>query len=498
MYITNSKAIPINVVGSSIFGRYPKISVERTYNMFISDEWLINYAGFKAVSILSTEGKGRGIFRSIQGNFLIVVVGSSVYRVDSSFGAFLIGNLGSNVGEVIIAENLTSQICLVDGENAYIYNSSTFSFAKQTLTFDGNNIIPGFVSYHDSFFLIAPTPQSINPQNWYAFDMDISDTSKIKLVSQFSLQSKTDNALAVVPVPGEGNNVMVLGSIVGEIWTQIGGNENYRRVSSYNVDYGTVSRFTIAASDTMVVWISQNSNSSPAIMISSGSQTQRISTDGIDYLLETIKFPAQSTAIFFRMNGHLFYQFTFFNPEDNLTLVYDFNTQKFFDITDNYYNYHPARQLVYFNEKQYFVSINDGKIYQTGTDFTTYSYNVDNEDEAQVIPRIRLMKTIRMDNSKRFLARRFTFWVEQGVENDYLYPLHPDANASRPSITLSLSKNGNQTFGSPVTRYYQPNGKYKNQIHWDRMGQANELTLQLNFWTYNRVVANNGELEITS
>jgi hypothetical protein len=30
------------------------------------------------------------------------------------------------------------------------------------------------------------------------------------------------------------------------------------------------------------------------------------------------------------------------------------------------------------------------------------------------------------------------------------------------------------------------------------MGQANELTLQLNFWTFNRVVANNGELEITA
>lgn len=178
--------------------------------------------------------------------------------------------------------------------------------------------------------------------------------------------------------------------------------------------------------------------------------------------------------------------------------MYDFNTQKFFDVIDNKYNYHPARQLVYFNDKQYFISINDAKLYQTGTRFTTYSYSVESLPDIQVIPRIRLTKTVRMDNSKRFLARRFTFWLEQGVENNYLYPMNIDETSARPSITLSLSKNGNQTFGAPVPRYYQPNGKYKNQIHWDRMGQANELTLQLNFWTFNRVVANNGELEITA
>lgn len=298
MYIVDAKSIPINVVGSSVFGRDPKISVERTYNMFISDEWLVNYAGFQAVVEFDSIGTGRGIFRSIQGGFSIAVIGSSVYKFNQSLEVSLIGNINTTSGEVIIAENLNSQICIVDGEAIWIYNYDLNSFNIQILTFDGNPIIPGFISYHDTFFLIAPTPESINSSNWYAFEMKTGDGTLLQLVSQFSLQSKTDNALAVIPVPGEGNNVMVLGSIVGEIWTQIGGNENYRRVSSYNIDYGTVSKFTIAASEKMVVWISQNSTSSPAIMVSSGSETTRISTDGIDYLLENIKFPSQSTAIF--------------------------------------------------------------------------------------------------------------------------------------------------------------------------------------------------------
>lgn len=49
MSLTKIQQVPVNVVGSSTFGRYPKISLETTYNMFISDDWLVNYAGFQKV-----------------------------------------------------------------------------------------------------------------------------------------------------------------------------------------------------------------------------------------------------------------------------------------------------------------------------------------------------------------------------------------------------------------------------------------------------------------
>ncbi len=43
----NAEEIPVKIVGSSIFGRYPFISAERTYNMFISDEALVNFASYE-------------------------------------------------------------------------------------------------------------------------------------------------------------------------------------------------------------------------------------------------------------------------------------------------------------------------------------------------------------------------------------------------------------------------------------------------------------------
>ena len=43
----NAKQEPVNIVGGSTFGRYRKISSEKTYNMFITDEWLVNTAGYQ-------------------------------------------------------------------------------------------------------------------------------------------------------------------------------------------------------------------------------------------------------------------------------------------------------------------------------------------------------------------------------------------------------------------------------------------------------------------
>jgi hypothetical protein len=78
---------------------------------------------------------------------------------------------------------------------------------------------------------------------------------------------------------------------------------------------------TIAASDTFIAWLAINEKSSPSIMVMAGGQAQRISSDGIDNLMDTIQFPEDSTGFFFRQDGHLFYVLTFFNAVDNITLT---------------------------------------------------------------------------------------------------------------------------------------------------------------------------------
>lgn len=515
--------VPVNVVGSSTFGRYPKISLEKTYNMFISDDWLVNYAGFQKISEILTHGTGRALYHSVRGQFLIAVVSTSVYKLGTNLAPQFIGNINTSQGEVFIDENLSSQICIVDGQNAYIYNYSNNTLTEQTLTFLGNPIIPSYVCYHNTFFLIGSSTVSDNSQNWYAFEY--ASPTTIQLNTQFSLQTKPDSAVAVKRLPGKGNHVLVLGTTVGEVWNQIGGEQNYVRVQSFNIDNGCISVATIAASDEFVCWLSTNENNSPIILVTDGASTQRISSDGIDALLETIQHPDQSTAIFFRQDGHFFYQITFFNPADNLTLFYDFDSKRFFHASDQNLDHHPARQIVFFNGNSYFVSLNDASIYQMGTQFVTYNYSLNPHTMGDEIPRIRICKSIRREDSSRFRVNMFTFWIEQGVDSFYISPFNPcngllitesgnnqivteqgDPMLSQggscanifdvPRVDMSFSKNGNESFSNIVSKDLNPQGFYRNQIRWWRMGEANEFTVQLRFWGFKRFVVKDGVAEI--
>lgn len=525
MPVSKAQQVPVNVVGSSIFGRYPKISLEKTYNMFISDEWMVNYAGFQKTADILPSGTGRALFHSVRGQFLISVQSSTVYKLQSNLAPQFIGNIATSNGEVFIDENLSNQICIVDGQTAYIYNYINNTLTQQTLTFLGNPIIPSYVCYHNTFFLIGSSETSINSQNWYAFQT--ASPTTISLNTQFSLQTKPDSAVAVKRLPGRGNNVLVIGKTVAEVWGQIGGTENYRRMQSFNIDSGCVSNSTIAANDEFLCFLSQNENNSPTILVTNGSSIEHISTDGIDFLLQSITRPDQSTAFFFREDGHLFYQLTFFNPNDNLSLIYDFDTKKFFHISDQNLNFHPARQIVYFNEKTYFISLQDASLYEMGTQFITYNYSLNHNAQGDEIPRIRICKSIVREDSSRFRVGQFTFWIEQGTSDFYLInpndvfcngmlitetggnfivseqgiPILDESGSCMdvfdiPRVDMSFSKNGNQSFSNVVGRNLNPRGQYRNQIRWWRMGQANEFTVQLRFWGFQRFVVQNGVAEI--
>ena len=533
----NSKQEEVNIVGGSTFGRYKKISSEKTYNMFVSDEWLVNTAGYQKVYELLPEGLGRGIFTSIRGNRLIVVVDSFVYSLNEHLVPTFVGMLGTERGVVYIDENLNSQICIVDGLNAYIYN---YSLPGSSLTVQTGlgNLIPNYVEYHNTYFLFGNANETTNGAAWYAYQYATPTTIIQATPGQFALQTKPDYALAVVRLPGQGNNVLVFGSTVCEIWTQIGGLQNYRRNQTINIDYGCASVSTIAGSDKYVAWLAINENNSPTIMVYTGQGFKPISTDGIDHQLSHIQYVSQSTAMFYRQDGHLFYQLTFYNPADNLTIIYDFTTEMFFNLSDWNLDYHPAKNYAYFNGQTYFISLNDGNLYLSSTDLTTYNENLPNAipDPTLIheIQRIRICDTIRVDDSSQFRPNTFVFTIEQGndknvtglsinnpgqdllITEDLFNPpddtIYTEANQPmadedslditsitipyQPRVDLTVSRDSGVTWSNTVSRNLNPIGMRQNILNWENLGSCNSLTLKLRFWGLSRFVAHNGMVEL--
>ena len=542
---------PINVVGSSVFGRYAKISSERTYNCFISDQWLVNFAGYQKALQLLPQGVGRGLYRSVRGGFILMVVNSEIYQINEDLSASLIGSISSSFGDVYMDENLNNQICIVDGINAYIYNYSlpiSIGLTVQTLQ---AGLVPSYVCYHNTYFLIGNASTANTGALWYVYTPvnqagPPSNPRLIYLFAQLALQTKPDTAIAIRRLPGQGNNVLVFGRTVCEIFTNIASQITvgtptppYIRNSTISVDYGCISVATIAASDEFVAWLGVNESNGPVIIIYTGQGAEAISTDGIDYILGQLNYPEQSTALFFRQDGHLFYQLTFYNPADNLTLVYDFTTKQFFDLTDWNLNYHPATSAVYFNDRSYFCSLNDASLYEFSSNFTTYNDNLASAvyDPAldHEIPRIRICKSVRAENSQRFIANSLVVMIEQGQDprfvglnldtTDYIiteiiednvidedganYLVTEQSGSSnafsynaanpliyRPRVDLSLSYDGGTTYGTWVARYLNPQGYRRNILTWEKMGAANDLILKFRFVGTGRVVVQNGTLDI--
>lgn len=518
--------IPVRIVGSSIFGRHPIISDERTWNLFISDEWLINFAGYEpAVEIQPIGLEGRGLFHSTRGNFLIIVIGSNIYRINADFSVTFLISIGTNTGEVFMDENLSSQIAIVDGTSiAYIYNYTTGTTGPIVFAGAGTVFKPNYVTYQNTYFIFGNGDTTPSGSQWFVYKSGFNPTTlanplQLDWVQTLTLQTKPDFAKAAIRIPSHGNNLLVMGSNVSEIWQNIAGLQIYQRNSTINIDYGVASVSTIAASDDMVAWLGINEKSSPAIMVMAGGQAQRISTDGIDYLLSRVRHPNDSTAMFYRQDGHVFYILTFFNPDDNFSIMYDFTTQKFFDITDWDFTYHPARQMAYFNNEIFFASLKQGSLMRISTNLTSISTNNQNEYE---IPRIRKCDTYRLPGSERFIVNQFSFTIENGVEpgvdhvfecegyilgeqsSNIMYteddiPILVEAGfcqVYRPRIDVSFSKNGGETYGNSVPYYMHTTGNYKNQPRFNQLGEANQFTIQMRFWGFGSVAIANGKLEL--
>lgn len=465
------KNIPLDIVGSTAFGRYAKISLEQTFNMIISDDFLVPSAGHTIAAEIAPDGLGRGGYNSNKLGQMVVVIDDGVYLVNNGSSYQRIGTLNTTSGDVSIAENNASQIAICDKLNLYIYDYSgnhTPAFQQASLFFT-----PVYVASQAGYFICAAPDLGqwivSDPNNGFSWPANPEN------IGEF--QTKADKPIAIVPIPGSSNSVMVIGSIVTEVWTL---DPNallfpYVRNSYHNIDYGCPNTATLDQNQTLVAGLFSNEKSGPVIMvIAGGGQPTQISNDGINFKLASLENPQDSCGFFFKQDGHLIYQLTFIS--DNFTIAYDFTTQKFFTLTDERMNYHIAKRMMYFNDRYYFVSINDGNLYQSNSNFTTYN--------GAEIPRIRVCKPIRSADGNDFIVQNLTFPIEQGEDSELA------------RVDFSSSIDGGASFGTIEGYDLQPLGKRRGRIDILNQGMANEFIPQFRFWGMGRFVASNGVASI--
>jgi hypothetical protein len=531
------KEVTLDIVGSNTFGRNPKISVSQTFNMFVSDGWLQTMPGYKLAKQLLGRGNGRGLFKSSNGNFMIAVVDNAVYKITGpahNIQAQQLAMIDTYFGDVSMDENLGYQIGICDGVNVYIYDWRANTFATATLPVNSQTelpIVPGYITYHDSYFHVPDTTPGSgfwylsSPNNGLIWNWGAGDTYVAGRIS-----SKPDTCVAVVRAPGKGNMIYVLGQTVTEMWYDNGQQGfPYQRTNSVSIDYGCLSSTTIGSMDNYIAFLGINDNSGPVIMVSEGAGFEHLSTDGIDLKLEQIQYPAQSYAFFYKIAGHTFYQITFYNKADNVSLVYDFNEHKFYYATDQNMNFHIAEVVAFYENSYFFVSLVDGNLYEMSALYSTYDYTLgtpsDNSDlsnQVYEIPYVRFTGPARMEDGSRFICNNITFTIDQGNDvyyqpkrigliatqsGQYLTTQVPPGYVGEglvtqqtenyvPRIEIALSYDGGRTFSSFNDVQYNPLGDRRNRVIFWKLGISNDFVFQIRFHTRSTVTVSNGILDI--
>jgi hypothetical protein len=474
---------PLDIVGSSTFGLNPKILSSRTFNRLISDDWLVNYAGYRK-EITPNDQKeleGRAIFNSVKSNAMIVVIDDSVYSItlfsvsavsgQRKYSVRNIGKLATSTGDVFIDENNAGQIAISDQSKLYIYNYITNVFQAAVLP---PGLVPGNVTYQNGRFIVPDTKSA----SWALSDTNDGlnwfwGASGEPVMG--AIQTKPDYAKVTIRFPGAGNLLLVMGQNVSELWSDTGGSVfPYQKNTSINYDYGCVNAATVATSEAFIAWLGINERSEPVIMYSTGSDIKTISTDGINNKLQSVVNPNKSVGFFIKIYGHILYQITFYDKRDNYSLIYDFTNGKFFDVTDQNMDYHIARHVAFFKDEYYFVSLNDGSVYVMSSNLSSYDYG---DNYIFEIPKIRVCSNFRLPNSKNFVVTNASFTLQQGEDVNEMIP-HPDYF---PRVSLSVSRDGGISFGSASSVNLNTLGNRKNRVEWWKLGMANDVVLQFRF-----------------
>jgi hypothetical protein len=431
--------------------------------MIISDGALVPYAGYKSqLEILPGLQNAREIYKSTAFNHLFVVIDDSLFAIGPNLGKQRIGFLKTSTGPVYIAENTASQIAIVDGTTVYIYNYDTETFT--TLDETNPEIVPFkpvYIDFQDTYFIVADGSSS----KFYLSNQD-DGTSWVNPLQNGAIETKPDICIATVAFERQ---LFVFGKTVTEIWHDVGSQIfPYQRDNSVSIDYGCINAQTIAMGFGKLVWLAGNESASPTIMVSTGGNPTQISTDGINFQLGTLEKPEDSTAFIFEQDGHVIYQITF--NTDNVTYLYDFNTQKFFNATNNCGDKHIAKRIVYFQNTHYFISNKDGYLYEMSADFDTYDESVKGVDRIYEIPRSRITKNFRLPGANTYAINEISITTEQGNTLE----------ARR--IDLAMSKNGGASFGNINGKNIKALPNRVNRLRFQKLGSANDTVFQFRFW----------------
>jgi hypothetical protein len=371
--------------------------------------------------LLATVGNGpiRGLW--VTNGVAYVVSGSEFYSLNTSWVATLIGSV-SGTGPVSMADNGT-QIFIACNPLSYIYNVDTLAFAQIT---DPDFPGAGSVGYLDGYFVFNEP----NSQKFWV--TSLLDGTSIDPLDFASAEGYPDDVVALIV---DHREIFLFGNTSVEVWYDAGTPDfPLARIQGAFMEVGCEAAYSVAKLDNSVFWLGSDARGRGIVYRANGYTPARISTNAIEYAMQSYGSIADAIGYTYQQDGHPFYVLVF--PSAEATWVYDVSTQLWHEraaFENGQFLRHRSNCQMSFNDEIVVGDYENGQVY--AFDLDVYA---DNEHEQKWLRSWRALPT-GQNNLKRTAQHSLQLDAETGVGLN-AYPAYDGEDISTESGNIIVAE----------------------------------------------------------
>jgi len=346
------------ILGGSYVARSVNAAANRMVNLFpeaVPDGSGGKEAGFllrcPGLRLLATVGDGpiRGLW--VTNGVAYVVSDDKFYSLTTDWVITLLGTVTGS-GPVSMADNGT-QIFIACNPLSYIYNTSTAVFAQITdVDFPG----AGSVSYLDGYFVFNEP----NTQKFWV--TSLLDGTAIDPLDFASAEGYPDNVVALIV---DHREIFLFGSTSVEVWYDAGTPDfPMARIQGAFMEVGCEAAYSVAKLDNSVFWLGSDARGRGIIYRANGYTPARISTNAVEYAIQSYGNITDAIGYTYQQDGHPFYVLIF--PSAEATWVYDVSTQLWHEraaFENGQFARHRSNCQMSFNDEIVVGDYEDGRLY---------------------------------------------------------------------------------------------------------------------------------------
>lgn len=457
-------------------GRSGAVDLSETINLFpeldLHGKAQIAWYGRPGLKLWSNTGisrSGRGLHSAF--GKLFAVIGDEFIWLDSDGTKTSIGTIETTKGTVSMAHNLT-QVMLVDGIYAYIYDNHAKTFTKISGT-DLHDVV--MVTEQDGYFIV-----NIKDTGYFAISA-LNNGLSWSALDTANAEGYPDDIMGIVSLQ---RRLWLIGKESSEIWADTGGADfPFERISGSSADIGCAAAHTIVSIDNSILMLSNHGQ----IVRFSGFTPIVKSPPQVDYQIARYAKIDDAFAYGMIFEGHAWYVITF--PSGDVTWVYDLTTELWtkwssvsFISTVEYPKF-CGSSYAKLGLKHLILDYNTGMIYELKSDYyTDYEYPINCVGTGQII---------HVDNS-RIRHSELEIEFEPGVGAEFYYVTDQsrryvfdtdgayvsqasgtgDATTPYPQISLDYTDDAGASWSVPRIINVGQQGDYINRVVARRLGES--------------------------